>query len=285
MLRIWPTVLIAVFAIAPAASAQAPAGADFAGGGTGTGSTPGESSEIGITVLPDGASVRVRGVGFVGSGGDRQSEADGAGTLPLAPDGSFGGTLKRTARQPRQAGYSSVLTVAGRVAADRATGTVSVDTRRRGRPFCKGTTPFDARPAAVLGAEPGPAPAGGLLVGRTSGRTGGPFGFVLRVNADASRVQRVVTTFRQGCRRVKGLEETNYSPRMTIRPDGTFRQTERFSVRYDEGSDRITIVTTGRFVAGGATGTIRVQSRFLARASGRVTERCDTGTLRWTAVP
>ena len=116
---------------------------------------------------------------------------------------------------------------------------VRVVTRRRGRPYCSGDVPFDARPAPALAGDPAPVPGGAMLLGRTSGRAGGPFGFNLRVSADGRRVDRVVTTW---------------------------------------------LVTAGRFVAGGATGTLRARSTARSRKTGRTIDRCDTGALTWSAV-
>jgi hypothetical protein len=285
MLRVSIIALALLAVTATDATAQAPPNADFAGGAaSGAGSVPDGSSEIGIKVDGSGTRATVRAVAVRACSRGRSTEGESAGTVTVAPDGTFSGALTRR-RQARAVGFSIRVTVAGRIEAGRATGSIRVVTRRRGRPYCSGEVPFDARPAPVLSGDPAPVPAGAVLVGRTSGRSGGPFGFNLRVSADGRRIERVVTTWREGCRAVRRTEETNYSPTIAIRPDGTFTKTERFTVRFSDATQRVTVVTTGRFVAGGATGTLRARSTARSRRTGRVIDRCDTGALTWSAVP
>ncbi|CAA9525153.1 MAG: hypothetical protein AVDCRST_MAG85-3167 [uncultured Solirubrobacteraceae bacterium] len=285
MLRTACLAFVLLCATTSTAAAQAPPGSDFAGGAaSGPGSIPDGSSEIGIKVDGSGSRATVRAVGVRACSRGRSTEGESAGTVTVAPDGTFSGALNRR-RQARAVGFSIRVTVAGRIEAGRATGTLRVVTRRRGKPYCSGDVAFDARPAAALSGEPAPVPAGAVLVGRTSGRSGGPFGFNLRVSADGKRIERVVTTWREGCRSVRGTEETNYSPTIAIRPDGTFTKTERFTVRFSDATQRVTVVTTGRFVAGGATGTVRARSTARSRKTKRVIDRCNTGALTWSATP
>jgi hypothetical protein len=272
--------------LAPAASAQAPAaGTLLTGGSVGTGSPQAfdlGNSEIGIRVL-SGPRVRVRSVNYIGCGSSRTSETSGYGTAGVNPDGSFRVVLRR-GRQLESRGFRRSIVVTGRLAGDQATGKIA-STSRFGRRRCRGSVDWTARTARTVGTDAAPVPAGAVLLGRTSGVRNGPFGFNLRVSPDGRRVVKTVTSFQTRCRKIKPYEETNIGPSITIKPDGTFRKTERFKMGFADVIDTTTLVVTGRFVAGGARGTLRARTVSRSRRTKRVTDRCTTGTLRWSAAP
>jgi len=74
---------------------------------------------------------------------------------------------------------------------------------------------------------------------------------------------------------------SNASPSAAIKPDGSFSRNEGFTVRYADGSrDRFKVIFNGRFLADGATGTLRIR---VTQHFRHGTAHCDTGPLTWTA--
>jgi ABC-type uncharacterized transport system permease subunit len=76
----------------------------------------------------------------------------------------------------------------------------------------------------------------------------------------------------------------NVEPWTKLRPDGSFSSTEKYVVRYRDGShDTFRVTFAGQFVAGGAAGTLtaRVQS---TDKHHRLYAPCLTGTQTWSAV-
>lgn len=278
--------LIALLAVAAPAGAQGPAGAQFTGGSVGSSvRNPAGTSEIAVSVSGDGTRVRVRGEALVRCpSGIVSSEATGRADITLAPDGTFAADLTPT-RQVQNPRYKARLRVTGAVTATGADGVLNVTTTRRGHRVCGGQVGWRARPYPQLGDQPAAPPAGAVLLGRHSGVGGGPFGFNFRVSKDGKRVLNVVTTIRLGCRYRAQPEETNYSPPIRIRSDGSFRGVERFTTRFADAIERTKIVIAGRFVAGGAKGTMRHTAVATPRRRGLKRDRCDTGTLRWSAAP
>ena len=266
----------------PAAAAQAPPGAQFAGGSI----TPSlnnldRSSDVGITVGADGRSVTVRAMAAPRCARTRFTEGDGRGTARLAADGSFAVTV----RGRRQVGARRQrLRVTGTVDAAGARGTIRAVVRISGGRVCRSTFPWRAVPLTPPAGAPTAAPAGALLLGSTSDSARGPFGFNLRVSADGRRIDRSLFTARRGCRRAVPPEETNYNPRIAIRPDGSFANTELWRVRIGGRLERSRVVITGQFVADGVTGTVRWTVVARSPRTGRVVDRCDTGPLTFSAV-
>jgi hypothetical protein len=283
------TLVIALVAASAApAAGQATAGMELAGGSlTGQGSFAG-GSDVGMKVSPAGDAVTIRAAAAVRCGGGRSSEGEGVGTGAVAPDGSF--TVQLTKRaQFGERGFRSSVVAAGRITGDRATGTLRVATSLRGRRRCSGTQTFAARVVPDLSsAAAAAAPRGATLLGRSTGLapSGAPFALNLRVAGDGRSITRSVAGFFDNWnRRNPDLEETNYSGRIPIRSNGTFTKTERFTLRYADGDERSVVRTVGRFVAGGATGTMRVTKTFRSRRSGKVLARADSGLMRWSAAP
>jgi hypothetical protein len=76
----------------------------------------------------------------------------------------------------------------------------------------------------------------------------------------------------------------NASPTTAIKPDGSFTRNETYTVRWSDGSrERYRVHFTGRFLADGAVGTMRVRSQL--RKRGHRYYPCDSGTVAWAARP
>jgi hypothetical protein len=76
----------------------------------------------------------------------------------------------------------------------------------------------------------------------------------------------------------------NASPTTKIRPDGSFTRNETYTIRWTDGSrERYRVNFTGRFLADGAAGTMRVRSQL--RKRGHRYYPCDSGTVGWAARP
>jgi hypothetical protein len=76
----------------------------------------------------------------------------------------------------------------------------------------------------------------------------------------------------------------NSSPTTTIKADGSFSRSERYTVRYRGGSsERFRVSFKGRFLADGAVGTLRARSQL--REKGKSYHPCDSGTQTWAARP
>ena len=283
MLRIALFCSALLVCIPAVAVAQGPPNARFAGGAVGPGQFAPGTSEVGAQVDAAGTQITLRGAAVIKCRRGT-SEATFVGTLPIGGGGAFSGALAR-GRQMRSPGFTSSVSVQGTVNAQEAAGTLSVRTKQRGRAACTGDVPFRAIPGPSLaGAAPAPAPANATLLGMTSDSRG-PFAFNLRVSANGKRVTQALFGVNRGCKTIKQPEETDYTKPITIRPDGTFRRVERFTVRYTDATERNRVVIAGRFVNGGAVGTIRWTAVARSPKTGRVNDRCDTGRLTWSAAP
>jgi hypothetical protein len=178
--------------------------------------------------------------------------------------------------------------VAGIVAADRIFASMSARAvRGRGGPRgCRG----DSSENLVLRPETAPAgaatipPNGARFSGTTAQESDGlPMGVVLRTIDGGRRVTALWQSFARCGRGTIPLD--NLTPSMRISRTGTFQRSERFAIRYDDGTaDRFTVFFGGRFLTDGAAGSLRVRVRYTARG-GRTLARCDSGVLRWTAAP
>ena len=156
--------------------------------------------------------------------------------------------------------------------------------RRKGRRVqCdSGDRPVELRSVGADPGTPGPAAPGGLYFGTTSSVFRGRVApIALRVNAAGTRVSGTLFGAALSC---PGVTEylANISPPMTIRTDGTFRKTEKFTTRFRNATDRTTILVKGRFTAAGATGTVRVTQKSRFRSGVRTT--CRSGAVSWNAV-
>jgi hypothetical protein len=286
------TVLLALpplAAAAPAALAQAPPATNFGGGaapstsprgpglGDATASFRTTRSGGAITVLTKPVvRCRPRGTGSVELRGGGRISADGAFTARLS------------GRSSLTRGFTGRATMTGRVSGGRVTGTVRVRLFQDGRRVCQGSVSVAAVSAQTLGTAPAAPSPGATLMAPIASPTrylGGSF--VLRVAGDG---RRIVATNGQAftrCRRSRfnALSEPNYSPGFPIAPDGSFVFTERYTLRYSDALERVTYRVEGRFVAGGATGTVRVSSVVRSRRTRRTVDACESGPLAFSAVP
>ncbi|MDA0184199.1 hypothetical protein OJ997_28075 [Solirubrobacter phytolaccae] len=189
-----------------------------------------------------------------------------------------GATFTVTGRSRLGSGLGTLrFTLTGTLAPDSATGQV----RLRG---ChKYTRTFALRtPSAPAGAPALPAPSVPVF-GFTSQSAGGvSLPLALRVAANGRFYGSWASTMRCGNRT---LAWNNATPVTSVRADGSFVRNERFTVRYDDGSsERYRVNFSGRFLADGVSGTLRVRMRY---REGRNTnfEPCDSGVVTWAARP
>ncbi|HEX2087915.1 MAG TPA: hypothetical protein VHF89_19670 [Solirubrobacteraceae bacterium] len=203
------------------------------------------------------------------------SIVEGHGRARVADDGAF--TLRSRRRSTRR-GFVVDVTIRGGIEGPRATGEITgrLVHRRTGATRC------DARAAwtsVVPPAQPGPpaaAPAGALLAGivRTTRRA--PFTMLLRTTPDASAITRLLIVSQYNCRGRSGTQ--SFSERGgPVSPDGTFRIVNRFTVDRPAVRERVAVRIEGRFVQGGATGTVTVTAVARRKRGGRVAYRCRSG--------
>jgi hypothetical protein len=168
-------------------------------------------------------------------------------------------------------------TVAGTLASDGVTGTLTEGAKR-----CpKYSFNILLRPeSAPAGAPAAPAP-GSLLAGLTSQSAGGlRLPVALRVAKNGRVYGFFQVKMRCGPRAV--VVFGNVTPTTAVKPDGTFTRSERFTIRYTDGSrERYRVRFAGRFLADGATGTLR--ARMQTRKPGKRYYPCDSGTRTWSA--
>lgn len=289
-----PILALTLAALALPATAQAAPipGASYGGGVPPTGfGTTGimKSAHVDAHITTDGTRARVRvympvrcgAKAFVTQRFDASGPIDASGkvvaqarSLRYAGPGS-------TVRRPRGLGSVNV-TFDGQRASGTIRGRVTVRIRGKRRRCDSGDVAIQLRNVAPDPATPGAATAGGLYFGTTASSWRGRISPVsIRVNAAATRITGFIFGARLAC---PGKDEylANISPPMTIRSDGTFRRTEKFTARFNNATDRTTVLVTGRFTAAGATGTVRITQKTRFSNGARVT--CRSGTRRWTAV-
>ncbi len=199
-------------------------------------------------------------------------------TVTLAADGSFAidTTERDRAPEDRRVRRIAAVKITGRMVGPAVSGTASArvrlvldgDTVER----CgSGTRAWQARVAA---AEPaaGPPVANRGYFGLTN-QPARPHAFVLRVGAGGKRVQTAVFQYRLSCSR-RAVETENVTPGGQIAAGGTFHLRERFTLRYENGSERLRVKVVGQFTPAGVNGTLSVGSRFGS-------DRCTTGRVRF----
>jgi hypothetical protein len=283
-------VVLAVLLCPAVAGAQAPAGAELAGGAiTRVDAGFAGAADVGMKVSAKGDTVTIRAAGAIVCGKGVSGEGEASGTGPIAADGTFSLELEEQ-EQEIEADWSSSVRATGQVAAGRATGTLRVDIDGPGDDDCVGTLPFTAVTVGDLsGAAPVDAPRGATLFGRMLrpplAPSGAPFSFNLRMSADGRTVRRFVFGFHHKCsKRYESFEQTWYVSAAKVRADESFRRTERTSITYSDVRESLTAVVEGHFVTGGATGTARVRSVLRSRKTRRVVGRCDSGLMAWSAI-
>ncbi len=166
----------------------------------------------------------------------------------------------------------------GTLSSDAATGTVRL--RVRG---CRGyTRPFVLRtPSAPVGAPALPARAT-VWHGLTSQSAGG---VRLPVTLRVARNGRIYASWsvKMRCGRAT-VSWSNATPVTTVRADGSFSRTERFSIRYSDGSrERYRVNFRGRFLTDGVTGNLSARMQTYKR--GKRYFPCYSGLQTWAARP
>jgi hypothetical protein len=209
------------------------------------------------------------------------------GEVTPAADGSFAFTRSRRYRS-RGHRLRAIVTVRGRFDGAAASGRILAGLRNRhpdGKVRRCATSRRGARwqlrqPAAP--SAPAPAQARATYRGLTSQSGSEPRPFLLRVARAGDRIVTSVFEYTRACR--KGEFFLNdVSPGARIRPDGTFTIREGFTLPYVRNDERFRIRIDGQFRAGAVAGTLRVTTVLRRRGSGRVTDRCDTGPLTFSA--
>lgn len=256
-----------------------PNGEEFAG-------RPGDSN-VSLRTSPDGARVRVSAVVLHGCTGSTGKASGAASTILYSNAGFEARTTERVG-----SGRDRVvnrLVIRGRIEGDRASGTVESTTHRAhdNRRICRGTANWAAvRTPWVLSRATAPAPAGAVLRGSVA--RSGLFDISLRVAPDASAVMRVNISTPFNCgrpgRESTGGWESFYEEGAAIKPDGTFRIRNTWTTTWAEGPERTVMLIIGRFVEGGAVGTVEVDSLQRGRRSRRPIWYCQSGRQPWLAV-
>lgn len=292
-LRVLFAALVAAAAVGAAADAQTanPPAGDFGGGAI---AVPVDEDTVARDML---LSIRARSGGRAGVDGQLFTSC-GAGTIRgdarLAADGSF--TLRGEARRRPVAGVTETTTfvVRGTLSATggsgTARGTLEIDPRRGETKTCRSrTVGWTVRRAARPPSAPGAAPAGSTLYGLTSqSASRAQHAIVLLAGASGRSIERFLFSFRGRCEkgRIRVYDEQNFSPEFDVAPDGSFRNVERFRIRFADVVVDTTVVVRGQFdQAGAAAGRLSVTERVSSRRTGRRVDICRTGTRTWSATP
>ena len=280
-------VTAAAIGIATAAdAAAAPVAGDYGGGSVPDSIRRAQSRLVLLSARlpsPAEAIVYARVQSRCGSGEVRRRVA-------VAPDGSFSFTTTRRdhPRENRRVRRRATTTVAGRFDGAVASGTASTRLvfRLGGRVVARCKSGPRAWQMRAVAAEPAPgaARAGATDHGLTGQAGTRPRAFALRVDRRARRIVTEAFEYRLRCSRTGAIAMSNITPGTRIRADGSFARTERFAIRYTDAVERFVVRLRGRFTPNGVNGTLSVRS--VARAfSGRVTDRCRTGTVGFAAAP
>lgn len=239
-------------------------------------------ANVSLRTTVDGTAVTVAGTILLPArGGPCQVIA--FGTKRLGADGTFSVRDRRTLRSGGR--ERTDVTITGRIEGGRATGEVVGSLKsRRGRTICKGRTTFTSITVPDLAtAPPAPAPAGAVLRGIVAGEGDAPYDLMMRLAPDGRSIARMNFSIPWKCGRFDS-DETFYEEAVRIRDDGTFRLLKRYTIPFSNVIDRGTVTITGRFVGGGAVGTVRTQQTTRSRKGRkRVVLRCDSGNRAFRA--
>lgn len=166
------------------------------------------------------------------------------------------------------------VSVTGTLAADSVGGSARVNTGCR-----RWTQPLGLRVRhAPVGAPAVPAP-GTLMFGLTSQSASGvPLPVSLRVTKGGRVYASWQAMMDCGPGTIPILDLT---PSRRIKPDGTFGGTQSYTIRYRGLVERYRVSFSGRFLADGATGTLR--ARMVSRTPKTRYKPCLSGRQTWTA--
>lgn len=144
---------------------------------------------------------------------------------------------------------------------------------------------FELRATSELGGEPSQPAAGAGFWGILKQIYDGfEMPVAVAVTDDAKRAYGVWMVMAH-CPGPEPMPIWNYSPPALIGADGRFRKSERFKLRYGDGTtDHHRVVFQGRFTSEGVSGTVRARVRTTNRR-GRTLFACDSGEQTFTARP
>ena len=242
------------------------------------------------------------------AGASSKGFAGGSISLLRSPDGSVSGRVGLGVSCARTFFPNNIVRVRGTTSGESFTASGSIRLTRRARLRVKLTGSFAGdhvtgtiRPRGkrircrtrarsfALRAETQPAgapaipAAGTLLLGLTS-QTAGVLRLpvALRRRGDDRLFALWQADMRCGPR--ARLTAVNFTPATSIRSDGTFSRTERYTIRYGGGlRERYRVYIRGQLLADGARGTLRARMRM--RQPGKRFYPCDSGVQSWTAAP
>ena len=274
--------LVPVLVLLLAGSAGAAVKPDGAYGG---GTPPNSVSSMGPAILvlasanPAGDQIELYAEGFTKCGAGELQH-----TAPVAADGKLTTTFTFRDRNRDRERRTSVWTMAIDFQGARATGTahldVTLDPSRGKTRKCSRDYAFELR--EVSGDEP--MVAGGPDAGASYfGGTGQGYPFVMRVNADATKVTTTLFDLVLKCTPTRGRSYKDFineiSPSGKIAPDGAFVIRESFKVRYAEGTARFKVEIRGDFFQHGTVGSFTIGSTFTNAKTRRITERCKSSKV------
>ena len=193
---------------------------------------------------------------------------------------SSGASFTASARTHLAGTGRLTMKISGTFAGTGATGRVSAHAKG-----CKGFSrvPFQLRAAAAPAGAPARPAKGTEMFGVTSQSAGGVrLPVVLRVAKNG----RVYAQWEALAACTHGHTPImNVTPYTRITADGSFRRTEKFRQKYDDGShDTVHVTFAGTFLAGGASGTLSARVQFTDKHH-RLYTPCLTSTQTWTATP
>ena len=174
------------------------------------------------------------------------------------------------------------VTVTGTFAGEQAAGTLQA--KGVGGKGCKNfSRKFLVKADRTPTGAPSGPPANGTFLGGLSSQTVGGLRMpvMLQVRSGATKVVALWQAVMK-CGPKARLTAVNFTPATKIAADGSFTKSEKYTIKYGNGSsDTYRVSFGGRFLADGASGTLRV--RMQTRQKGKSFYPCDSSTLNWTA--
>jgi hypothetical protein len=169
--------------------------------------------------------------------------------------------------------------LSGTFAGAAATGKVKLSAKG-----CKGyTRKFSLRAASAPAGPPAVPAAQTTMFGITSQSAGNiPLPIALWVNTHGQLTATWEALAGCGDKRATRIPVDNLEPYTKIHSDGSFRRSEKYTIRYRDGShDTIHAMFGGHFVSGGAVGTLR--ARVQSTIKHRLRIPCLSGAQTWSA--
>jgi hypothetical protein len=201
--------------------------------------------------------------------------------MVIEASGKASGTTFRVSGHTRAGRTKLTMTASGTFAGNAVSGHLTARGRR-----CDELerVPFRLRAAAPAAGPPAVPARGTVMFGVTS------------QSAGAVRLPVVVWVGRNG--RISGTWEAlascargripvmNVEPLTKVRADGSFSRTERYVVKYTDGThDTFHVTFAGRFQSAGASGTLTARVQLSDPKHHKRFAPCTTGPQTWTATP